>query len=220
MIEYRSLAIHAVALDVVLVELPPEARAAGQMRCSRRSTSGRLVTRFHQIGSRSGWKTSRYVPCGWLARRWAAIWGSSWCASSHAVERERRGHATPVRVATGPRRIEVADVDRALLHQVAAAVSASTRSARRRPGCRRVPEPRACRAGRSTRCTVPRTTGCSSSATRDAQVECLRQGVALIRVDRDDEVRHRPLLVRSVRVRRPPRRAPADLELAAPEAHL
>ena len=98
-----------------------------------------MATRFHQIGSRSGWKHSTNVPCGIDASRWRGDLRLLVMAHRDVERQRHRRHPSPLGRPAGPGRVEVADVDRALDHQVAAAAGGELAlpgaDAARRPSC-------------------------------------------------------------------------------------
>ena len=130
--------------------------------------------------------------------------------------RRQRGRAAR------PRGVEVADVDRARLHQVAAAAGARTRSGRRRPGCRRARARRACRGGRSCQRHGSSNQRMSRSSTRRAEVERLARACSpgSRRSSSTKSVARR--LARGARRARRPRAgvAPPTLNLQPREAQL
>ena len=156
-----------MGLDEVGVELPAESWSAPSS--SIPSTSGgRFATRFHQIGSRSGWKHSTNVPCGIEARRWLATCGSSWCAirtsKASAIAATRRHSVGPPDHEASKLQTSIAPVD----HQVAAAGGRELALS----GADRTLAESGRRASRGGRCptgTAPRTSTRSQSSTSRAK---------------------------------------------------
>ena len=172
--------------------------------------------RFHQIGSRSGWKhlevrAVRDRPPAGAHATWRLL-----VVGHLDVEGERRSPPTR-RHSVGPPDQEASKLQTSIApvdHQVAAAARLSTRSGRRRRGCRRRSGRRASPAGRCASGTAPRTSAGRQPSTSRAKriASCGRP--ALVGVAHEDEVvaAGSPRSADALRVLL--RRQAADLELA------